>query len=1525
MRISPWRAVPGTAVLFLILAGTASAACQNTYSGPAGGEWNTDANWTLGAKPTSAQDACIPAGTTVQIVEGAVSTAKSLSIAAGAKLTIRTDPGFSSTQASFGDVDNAGTIELTSTGMPIDNDQNELRIAAGHTLTNRGLLRAAQTEGYTVIYGDVDTTATGSLQVDGRLRVAGNGERAQWSNAGAVTVGAGQTLSFESGWGSELRQTGGTYTNHGETVFTSPDDTLAASGGAFTGTPPLLHQGSLALTGGTGTARIQYGAASLASDIASGWTVRIEDRGSDTTRLTVPGGAARTNAGTILFAHDPAPGTDRVGTLLDIAGGGSLTNTGTIRAAADVSAGPAITAARPPGSNVMDTAAFKQNGSLEAQHSLTTPPFTQRGTTTVDAGVRLTVGNPFEATDPGLALAAGTLTGNGNVRARKVTNTGGVVAPAPGGTPLTLAYNNIYETEVAGGDYIQQSGGTLRTRLAASGSGLFVGGQVKLAGTWNVAAASGSTPPAGQTYPVVRTQIPESLRSGTFDTVSGDYAPTYERDGADVTVPSPDGSPRFSVADEAVKEGQTLTFTVKRSGSGGGTAAVHWSARDTGSAVAGADYPQAPGAHQISGDLAFADGETEKTVTALWTLDEGNPEPDETFQFHLSHPENVPIGRATATATILNDDSNLASVAPNRLGDDGPTTLSLRGQGLTSRMTVLLRHGGRPDMAPVSLVASDDGSSATAVFDTTGATPLDGGWYVEARNQGNPGGYQFVTLEHATGTARPYVQAAGAPYARGGLPSDDYLHYGNLGTLASRPAFLRLTGYPTGADLTVDHVPPGAQVDTLDGISGRTVTVSLGRIPARANEYLRIRYVPTTTIPGHTKLKLQAALTFGDAIAPPSDVRTLSSTTLLTPAAGELLSANLGFSPAGQVHLRYAEKPADASAPVITHSGSTWTFRGTPKVVDAAPREDVPYSQGLVTVDFNGGQFNISGPLNEVEGAYELSIDRHRLTECMKDLHLLTDTDYDDLNRLADGAVVMKGMVTAAGASGAIKTFAPQLGALDAVMSGAWEYRVAGGKSAILDHVANEQLHFDQLDDDEYQMLWLMQLCRPKPKPEDIPEPEYDDKGNFIPPPFVKELLQSYDPNEKSGTQGGGGEHAVRSDSPIQYRVGFQNLPGASAAAQTVKVTDQLDPAKVDLTTFRLGPIAFGDQLLTPPDGVTRWTSTVDLRPATDLLVKVEAALDSGTGKVTWTFTSLDPETGQPTTDARAGFLPPDTHPPDGEGIVGYAVAPKAGIASGTKIAGDASIVFDTNAPLVTNVWSNLIDDDAPSGSVTSVEPASCGALDVAWSGADATSGVASYDVWVSKDGGTWWPWRFKATGTSSRFSATAGHAYRFDVQARDLAGNLQSAARGDARGATATCPSAPGGGGAPGGQPPAPGGPPAVQPPAKPWITLGKLPRKLVKGRLAVRLTCPKTEASRCRGRLKLTARIKRGKRKVTVTLGTARFSVRPGKAATVKLKLGKKAVRLLRAGALNVALTATGGDPRHATRRGRLARLRR
>ncbi|HKG55746.1 MAG TPA: glycosyl hydrolase family 18 protein, partial [Candidatus Limnocylindrales bacterium] len=60
----------------------------------------------------------------------------------------------------------------------------------------------------------------------------------------------------------------------------------------------------------------------------------------------------------------------------------------------------------------------------------------------------------------------------------------------------------------------------------------------------------------------------------------------------------------------------------------------------------------------------------------------------------------------------------------------------------------------------------------------------------------------------------------------------------------------------------------------------------------------------------------------------------------------------------------------------------------------------------------------------------------------------------------------------------------------------------------------------------------------------------------------------------------------------------------------------------------------------------------------------------------------------------------------------------------------------------------------------------------VSWRGEDI-SGIASYDVQRSIDGGTWAGWLSATTRTSGTWLGQAGHGYAFRVRARDTKGNL--------------------------------------------------------------------------------------------------------------------------------------------------------
>jgi hypothetical protein len=268
----------------------------------------------------------------------------------------------------------------------------------------------------------------------------------------------------------------------------------------------------------------------------------------------------------------------------------------------------------------------------------------------------------------------------------------------------------------------------------------------------------------------------------------------------------------------------------------------------------------------------------------------------------------------------------------------------------------------------------------------------------------------------------------------------------------------------------------------------------------------------------------------------------------------------------------------------------------------------------------------------------------------------------------------------------------------------------------------------------------------------------------------------SKDPNIKIGPDGFSDRQFRADGGVLTYVISFENLPAATASAQIVAITDQLDVAKLDLDTVSLGPFALSDLSLAPGSGIQQFNGAIDLRPEQNLIVTMRGALNKSTGLLTWLFTSVDPATGQLTEDIDAGFLPPNTSPPAGEGSVAFSVQAKKGLASGTEICNQASIVFDANAPIATPRWCNTIDSIPPASQVAALPATQSSAtFTVSWAGTDADSGIADYSIHVSENGGAFAPFATETTATSLAFTGVMGRRYAFYSVARDHAGNVES------------------------------------------------------------------------------------------------------------------------------------------------------
>ncbi|MGC9349860.1 MAG: DUF7619 domain-containing protein, partial [Anaerolineae bacterium] len=272
----------------------------------------------------------------------------------------------------------------------------------------------------------------------------------------------------------------------------------------------------------------------------------------------------------------------------------------------------------------------------------------------------------------------------------------------------------------------------------------------------------------------------------------------------------------------------------------------------------------------------------------------------------------------------------------------------------------------------------------------------------------------------------------------------------------------------------------------------------------------------------------------------------------------------------------------------------------------------------------------------------------------------------------------------------------------------------------------------------------------------------------------------SNDPNDKVGS-GYGSEGWVPTGEPLHYTIHFENIapegvdPALVWPAQEVVITDQLS-TDLDWSTFALGNLGLNNTIVSVPRGQRSYQAIAavdsDANP-----VMITATLNAETGLVTWRLHSYDDQTGQLPEDPLAGFLPANDETHAGEGFVTFSIRPQAGLPQGTVFSNRASIVFDLNAPIVTNVVTQTLDTQRPTSAVTAL-PITVGdeTFTVGWSGSDpGGSGVAGYDVYVSDDGGPFTLWQSAITTTQAVFTGVDGHTYGFYSVATDNVGYRQT------------------------------------------------------------------------------------------------------------------------------------------------------
>jgi hypothetical protein len=267
-----------------------SSPCTDNWIHPAGGAFETGANWSTGAVPGASDVACIilpgtyaVAATTNQSVAGLV-----LGTSSGSQ-TLDLNGGGQDFQISGNStVEPSGVLALDST------DGNYSMISGAGTLTNLGTFQARQHNGGTrYIRVNVVNTTSGTTDIadfDTRIDSA-----TSFVNNGAMTIGSG-SLAL-SATGASFTQAAGTLAVPGS--FSVSNGTFTMAGGTQSGHAVVLSSSTLNDSGGKGSLILQCGD-TISGMIPAGQTIDVQGSACGGANASIIG-SGLTNAGTLVL------------------------------------------------------------------------------------------------------------------------------------------------------------------------------------------------------------------------------------------------------------------------------------------------------------------------------------------------------------------------------------------------------------------------------------------------------------------------------------------------------------------------------------------------------------------------------------------------------------------------------------------------------------------------------------------------------------------------------------------------------------------------------------------------------------------------------------------------------------------------------------------------------------------------------------------------------------------------------------------------------------------------------------------------------------------------------------------------------------------------------------------------------------------------------------------------------------------------------------------------------------------------
>jgi hypothetical protein len=751
---------------------------------------------------------------------------------------------------------------------------------------------------------------------------------------------------------------------------------------------------------------------------------------------------------------------------------------------------------------------------------------------------------------------------------------------------------------------------------------------------------------------------------------------------------------------------------------------------------------------------------------------------------------NYPVTGNAAQYTYANGDSGpdgydiyysvlgsgaIGASLPATSGNGGDVTITVDGAGFQSGATCQLVLNSTLIAATTAAVANT-GTSVACTFALNGATA--GAYDVVVTNPNGGGSFTKPAGFTVTSGGAPnvWVNVVARPKIRTGVPSVVNVSYGNSGSVDAYFTGLRVA-LPPNVSATYDigetnNLPVGVQAGTAAATSsGNVIPLILPHLAAGSSGSFNLTITDSVNADNYT---------VGATIGHPWYNTAAAATAELTAQSANFTSATTcAASPSGQPQVasclaKYltgyqtdgytaAQVQAVASNFLLMLQQSQTGFTplissGTTYVPSGQLETGTLIVSGIPSFD-NYVLFHVA----QTSQRYLIPINSNI---CVADDDNIGDAiggtllkcTFNNVTAPQINGVVIAGEALGLGMSSSIT---PEPDACFTVMS-----NVAPSTFTITTR-ASEICGTGQAQDYPY-----------GPGKDPLPFPDETDPsaGTIVSGGYTG---GSIDPNDKTGSTGDQStSRFVRATVPLPYTVYFENEATATLPAANVIVTDQLDPTKFNLKSLTLGYIYFGSNVIAVPFNLNSYNTVYKI--SSSLEVRIQGSLNTTTGLLKWTFTSLDPTTGQPPTDPTVGFLPPDTNGLVGQGSVSYNVMPLTGQATGAQVTNTAQVVFDANAAIVTPTWMNTLDADPPVSKVSAL-PASTAKtgtttpFSVSWSGTDKGSGIATYNVYVSDNGGAFTLFQSGVKTTSATYTGQTSHTYGFYSIATDGAGNVES------------------------------------------------------------------------------------------------------------------------------------------------------